>query len=158
MGKIASGALVLVFLMSCRATIISHDEDMAAKSAIEFSKIAFIQHDVQHSYSLLSDAAKKMIPFEKYSQVFFQMHPSLYPLSLTAEEFEPMPGQKGMNIFLYGENGSEKFFYRVTVEGTAGTGYKVSGIYRGNGPHPPSKLRQKLRMGYSTLKHGNALQ
>jgi hypothetical protein len=74
----------------------------------------------------------------------------LYPISLTAEEFEPMPGQKGMNIFLYGENESEKFFYRLTMEGTTGMGYEVSGIYRGSGPYPPSKSRQRLKAAYST--------
>ncbi|MBM3212679.1 hypothetical protein FJZ33_10690 [Candidatus Poribacteria bacterium] len=150
MRKILFATFALASLIGCTATVISHDEDMAAKSAIAFSKVALVQHDIQNGYSLLSDNAKKTISFEKYSQVLSQMHPSLYPLSLTAEEFEPMPGQKGMNIFLYGENGSEKFFYRCTMEGTAGTGYKVSGIYRGNGPYPPSKLRQKLKTAYST--------
>lgn len=150
MRKIMLGTSALLFLMSCTAKVISHDEDMAAKSAIEFSKVALVQHDIQNGYSLLSENAKKRISFEKYSQVFSQMHPSLYPISLTAEEFEPMPGQKGMNIFLYGENGSEKFFYRLTMEGTTGTGYKVSGIYRGSGPYPPSKLRQTLKTAYST--------
>jgi hypothetical protein len=150
MKMIISVTLALAFVTSCTASVISHDEDMAAKTAIEFSKVALVQHNIQNGYSLMSENAKKTVSLEKYSQVFSQMHPSLYPLSLTAAEFEPMPGQKGMNIFLYGENGSEKFFYRFTMEGTAGTGYKVSGIYRGNGPYPSSKLRQKLKVSYST--------
>ncbi len=150
MRRTMSGTLACAILMSCTATVISHDEDMAAIRAIEFSRVALIQHDIQNGYSLLSDNARKTISFEEYSKAFSQMHPSLYPLSLTAEEFEPMPGQKSMNIFLYGENGSEKFFYRVTMEGIARTGYKVFRIYRGNGPYPPSKLRQKLKTTYST--------
>ena len=150
MKKIGFTALALVFLISCTTTIISHDVDMAAKSAIEFSKVALIKHDIQNSYTLLSDNMKKTIPLEKYSQVISQIHPSLFPLSLTAEEFEPIPGQKGMNIFLHGENGPEKFYYRFVMEGTAETGYRVSGIFRGNGPAPPSKLRQKLKSAYST--------
>jgi hypothetical protein len=150
MREIMAGAFALVFLMSCTATAISHDEDMAAKSAVEFAKVALIEHDIQSSYSLLSENAKKMISFEKYSQAIAQTHPSLYPKSLTADEFEPMPGQKSMYIFLHGENGSEKFYYRFTMEGTARTGYKVLGIYRGDGPYPPSRRRQKLKTPYST--------
>jgi hypothetical protein len=142
--------LIFMFLISCTATIISHDEDMAAKSAIEFAKVAIVQHDIPKGYAMLSDNFKKTITIDKYAQVISQIHPSLYPLSLTAEEFEPIPGQKGMNIFLYGENGSEKFYYRLVMEGTAETGYRVLGIYRGNGPAPPSKLRQKLKSAYST--------
>lgn len=150
MGVSIFAALALVSLISCTATLLSHDVDMAARSAVEFSKVALVQRDIQKGYFLLSDNAKKNISFENFSQVISQMHPSLYPLSLTAEEFEPIPGQKGMNIFLYGENGSEKFFYRLIMEGTAETGYKVSGILRGNGPYPSSTLRQKLKTAYST--------
>jgi hypothetical protein len=142
--------LILMFLISCSATIISHDEDMAAKSAIDFAKVAIVQHDISKGYAMLSDNFKKTITIDKYTQVMSQIHPSLYPLSLTAVEFEPIPGQKGMNIFLYGENGPEKFYYRLVMEGTAATGYRVLGIYRGNGPAPPSKLRQKLKSAYST--------
>jgi hypothetical protein len=53
MRKIMLGTLALFFLMSCTATVISHDEDTAAKSAIEFSKVALVQHDIQNGYSLL---------------------------------------------------------------------------------------------------------
>ena len=150
MRRIISAISAFVFLISCNVTVISHDEDMAAKSAIEYARVALVKQDIQNSYSLLSDSVKKTVSFEKHFQVLSNIHPFLYPISLAAEEYEPIPGQKGMNIFLYGENGSEKFFYRVIMEGTARTGYKASGIYRGNGPFPPSKLRKKLMIAYST--------
>jgi hypothetical protein len=149
MKKIIVCITVIVFFTNCSGSVIGHDEDMAAKSAIQFAKIAIVQHDIQNGYSLLSENAKKTITLEKYSEVFSQMHPASYPLSLTADEFEPIPGQKGINIFLHGESGAEQFYYRLTMEGTAGNGYKVSGLYRGNGPYPPSKLRQKLKTAYS---------
>jgi hypothetical protein len=150
MRKILATAFALVFLMSCTMTPISHDEEMAAKSAVEFAKVALIEHDSQNGYSLLSESAKKAISFEKYSQALAQVHPSSYPKSLTADEFEPMPGQKSIYIYVHGENGSEKFYYRFTMEGTARTGYKVLGIYRGDGPYSPSKRIQKLKTPYST--------
>ncbi len=153
MRKIVSATLVLVFLIGCTVTAIYHDEDMAAKSAIEFARLAFVKQDIQNSYSLISDNAKKTVTLEKHSQALSKMHPSLYPISLTAEEYEPILGKKGikgMNVFLYGENGSGKFFYRLIMEGTAQTGYKVFGVYRGNGPYPSSKMRKKLKTTYST--------
>jgi hypothetical protein len=150
MRKIISATFALVFLISCTITAIYHDEDMAAKSAIEFAGLAFVKQDIQKSYTLISDNAKTTVSLEKHSQALSKMHPSLHPISLTAEEYEPILGKKGMNVFLYGENGSEKFFYRLIMEGTAQTGYKVFGIYRGNGPYPPSKLRKKLKTTYST--------
>jgi hypothetical protein len=127
MKKIISATFTLVFLTSCTVTVISHDEDMAAKSAIEYARVALVKQDIQNSYSLISDNAKKTVSFENYSQVLSKIHTSLYPISLTAEEYEPIPGKKGMDIFLYGENGSEKFYYRVIMEGTAQAGYKVYG-------------------------------
>lgn len=145
-----SAIVAIALLANCSGSVISHDEDMAAKSAIHFAKVAIVQHDIQNGYSLLSENIKKSTPIEKYSEVLTQMHPASYPLSLTADEFEPIPGQRGMNILLHGENGAEQFYYRLTMEGTAGTGYKVAGLYRGNGPYPPSKLKQKLKTAYST--------
>jgi hypothetical protein len=137
-------------LANCSGSIISHDEDMAAKSAIQFALVAFVQHDAPNGFFLLSENAKKSIPVEKFSEALSQMHPLQYPLSVTAVEFEPIPGQKGMNILLHGANGAEQFYYRLMMEGTAGTGYKVAGFFRGNGPYPGSKLKQKLKTTYST--------
>ncbi len=138
------------FLANCSGPAISHDEDMAANSAIQFARVAIVQHDMQNGYALLSDKMRKKVTLEEYTNIVHQMHSTSYPLFLSADEFEPIPGQKGMNIFLHGDNGTEQFYYRMTVEGTAGTGYKVVGFSRRNSPYPPSKLKQKFRTSYST--------
>lgn len=49
-----------------------------------------------------------------------------------------------MNIFLMGDNPDENFYYRLVMEGTASTGYKVAGIFRGNKRYPDSADKKKL--------------
>ncbi len=136
--------IAIALLTNCKFYYISHNQHKAAKSAMEFAEMALIQRDFHKGYSLLSDNFKQAYSFEKFSQLITELHPSLYPLSVTAEEYEPIFGQKAMNIFLYGENGSKKFYYRFVMEGTKLMGYQVAGIFRANGPYPPSKIRQKL--------------
>jgi len=92
MRKIVLVTLVLLFLVSC-VIVIRHDQDMAAKSAIEFAKVALVQHDIQNGYFLLSDNLKKEISLEEYSQVISQMHPSSYPIWLTVKNMNPYQGK-----------------------------------------------------------------
>ena len=92
----------------------------------------------------LSDGMKAHFSFEQFKELVAKMHPSNYPTKVQSTEFEPMPGQKAMNIFLVGEHGEEKFYYRFTMEGVKETDYKVSGLWRGQGPYPPSKMRKTL--------------
>ena len=131
-------------MIGCRTTVISHDEHLAAKAAQRFSEVTFIQNNIPSSYSMLSESAKRLFTAEKLQQINSQMHPAARPVTVKATEFEPIPGQRAMNIFISGENGQEKFYYRITMEGTAQTGYAPSGFYRGNGPYPVSALRQKM--------------
>ena len=132
-------------LISCSSMIISHDEDLAASRAVEFIETAFIKKDLDKGYTLLSANSKRYINFEQFKEMRNKMHPTSFPANVHATDFEPIPGQKGMNIFLTGANGSDSFYYRLGMEGTAQTGYMVSGVYRGNGPYPPSNLWQKLK-------------
>lgn len=153
MKKSVIGISAFVCLIACSVTYYHHDEDKAAKSAIEFAQVAFVQHDSQKSYSLLPDCMQKEYSFEAYQQSISKMHPSLYPIYLTALEYEPMAGpdiDKYVNIFLYGENGSEKFYYRLLMKGTAEKGYEVWGFFRRGDSYPPSNSRQKLKNRYST--------
>jgi hypothetical protein len=154
MKKIVIGISAFVCLIACSVTYYHHNEDKAAKSAIEFAQVAFVQHDNQKGYSLLPDFVQKESSLEAYSKFISRMHPSLYPLSLNALEYEPMAGPDidKVNIFLYGENGSEKFYYRLLMKGTAEKGYEVWGFFRRGDPYPPSNSRQKLKNWYSTKK------
>lgn len=145
MKKIVLYSAIGLFFISCKPkiSIIYHDEDMAADRALEFAQVAFVQKDYAKAYLLLSRDAKT--PFRKFESVIGEIHPNRFPNVIRAVEFEPMPGQKAMNIFLYGENAGEEFYYRVVMEGTKETDYRVFDFYRGNGPYPPSKLRRGLK-------------
>lgn len=67
------------------------------------------------------------------------MHPKTFPSRVSATEYEPMPGQKSMLIYLQGSGSGEEFYYRLVMAGDASSGYRVSGLYRGSQPYPPSK-------------------
>jgi hypothetical protein len=137
--------LTLVGCGSPSVSVLTHDEDQAAVGAEEFAKVAFVQHDYQKAYSYLWDETKKHLSLEQVTEIIKTTHTSGYPSQVFAAEFEPMPGQTAMNIFLRGKNEKEEFFYRLVMEGTKEKGYKVSGFYRGSGPYPPSKLRMALK-------------
>jgi len=55
-----------------------------------------------------------------------------------------MSGEKAIYIFLTGENSGEDFYYKLTMEGTAATDYRVSILDRGSGPYPPSNEKQQI--------------
>lgn len=135
-------ALFLGF--TAQINVYNHEPDMAAKQADSFAYIAFIKHEFENAYSKLSDGMKAHVSFGQFKEVITKMHPSKYPVKVRSIEFEPVPGQKAMNIFLFGEAGEEKFYYRFLMEGVKETDYKVSGVWRGNGPYPPSKMRKPL--------------
>lgn|SRR5574341_27370 len=150
MRKTLLSVIGFALLVSCSTLITCHDENRAANKAILFAKVTLLQHNLKDGYLFLSDNFKEKFTFEKFSQLISELHPSLYPLWITAEGFGPIPGQKAMNIFLHGENGLEKFYYRFVMEGTSGTGYTVSGIFRSKKPYLESKLKRKLRRPIST--------
>jgi len=155
---IRASALIGVFLLTACGSIIAHDEDMAAKKALEFAKLAFISHDAQSSYPLVSDETRGTLPADKFAEVLGKLHPTGYPTTITATQFEPVPGQKSLSIILLGENASEKFFYRLVMVGTAPAGYTVGGLFRSNRAYEGSpqihgaKLLQPLKAGYTVAE------
>ena len=129
-------------LMSC-AESVKHDEFLAGKRAVEFAQVAFVKRDVERAYALLSDGAKSYVPFEKFKDTLLRMHPSLHPTSVTATEYEPMPGEKALYIYITGETSGEPLQYTLTMLGTAATDYKVSRFIRGNSSYLPSTPEKK---------------
>ncbi len=136
----------LCFFLTCIGcvNIITHEEKDAAKEASMFSNLAFINQDYEKAYSILSEQSKASGTLEQFKQTILSMHPSGFPQKVTATEFEPIPGQKAMNIFLIGENEKEKFYYRLVMIGTKQSGYKTGSFVRGNMKPPSSKLRKTL--------------
>jgi hypothetical protein len=132
-----------VGVMSCMETI-KHDESSARKKAEEFARVAFVKQDVENGYALLADGTKRYVSQEQFKAVLSKLHPKAFPKTVAALEYEPMPGEKAIYVFLTGENSGEHFYYRLTMEGTATTGYKVLRLDRAGQPYPSSNERKRF--------------
>ncbi len=133
-------ALTCCILTSC-LNIIAHNEDDAAKAATKFAQTAFVARDYPKAHNLLASRFRSYISIDKLTETIAQMHPKSFPSKVTATEFEPMLGQRGMNIFVKGEGEGEDFYYRLAMEGDAPSSYRVAGLFRGNGPNPSTNKR-----------------
>jgi hypothetical protein len=116
--------LLTLALASCAGTV-KHDETLAAKRAIEFAQFVFIDKNFAKGYELLSDGGKRHLSLEKFKETLTRMHPRSFPTKVTATEFQPMPGEKAIWIYLAGQNTEEQFQYRLTMEATDTGDYRV---------------------------------
>ncbi|HEY7716577.1 MAG TPA: hypothetical protein VIE90_18835 [Candidatus Binatia bacterium] len=123
-------AVLTIAVVSC-AESVKHDEVAAAKTALDFARTVFLEKNPQKGYEMLSQGGKRHVPLDKFRQTIAAMHPRNYPTKVTALEFEPMAGEKAIYVFLTGRNEDQQFSYRVTLEGTAATGYKVLKVDQG---------------------------
>jgi hypothetical protein len=139
---------LLVASTDCTFHASKQDPERAATSAVEFAKAALINRDFDKAYSLLDSEVQSNASKETFAKILSEMNSKGSPIVITATEFEPIPGQEGMNIYLNGEAGSEKFHYRVLMKGNGEAGYKPAGILRGW--YAPSNSRQPLQIKRST--------
>ena len=126
-----------------------HDPDMAAFTAILFAKEAFIDLNQPDAYDFLSEEMKRRTSLDQYIILIGRMHPKAFPHQLTATEYEQTPGKEALFIWLYGEKGEEKFYYKLMMEGIAASGYKVGEMIRVVKPSA-SSLRKSLPVTRST--------
>jgi hypothetical protein len=136
-------APLFIAVIAC-AKGVDHDENLAAQRASEFTDVAFVKRDVTNSYPLLSDAAKRYVPIDKFKETIDRLHRGTYPTSIVATEYEPMSGENAIYIYLSGENSTERFYYTVTMEGSARSDYRVSRFTRS--ADPAASYGQKKRL------------
>jgi hypothetical protein len=142
-----SRMMVLLLLVMCgcfKVNKFSHSPAMAARQAQQFARKAFIERDLTTAYGLLAQNARSDVSYEQFRGEIVKMHPKQYPAFVKAVEYERIPGQKQMNIYLIGEAGDEKFYYRCVMEGTLESGYQVSAVWRNDSPYPPNASVQVL--------------
>ena len=137
-------ALALGSVAGCKAHVLHHDQHVAAKEAETFLRHAVVEQDFAAAHGMLREDARQRVSEAALADAVKQQHVNGYPTSVRAIEYEPVPGQAAIQIFLLGENSSEKFYYRVPLVGTVDSGYSPDGVYRGTGPYPSSSLRQRL--------------
>ena len=140
-----SSIVITIALSGClQVNKFNHQPTMAGAKAQQFANAAFVQRDFPAAYNQLSQAMRKQLSFEQFTDLLSKMHPSKYPSSVQATDYEPLMGQRGMNIYLVGHNDDQQFHYRFFMEGTKETDYTVGGLWRGDGPYPPSNMRKRL--------------
>jgi hypothetical protein len=123
---------------------VEHDPAGAGKKAEEFAQVAFVRQDIENGYGLLADGTRRYVSREQFKQVLAKLHPRAYPKNVKASEYEPMAGEKAIYIFLTGENSGERFYYRLTLEGSATTPYRILRLDRSTEPYPSSSDKKKL--------------
>lgn len=133
-------SIILGSLTSC-VSIIHHDQDMAAEAARAFAQAAFVDRDDAKARELLSPSLARELTPGKFPEAIARLHPKSFPTRVKATDYEPMMGQRAMMIYLKGANDEEDFHYRFVMEGDSTSGYRVAGIFRGGGPHPPTSRR-----------------
>lgn len=124
--------------VACSINVIVHDEQAAAATAGKFADLAFVKSEYASARALFSPELEQAVSAEKFADTVDTMHPKARPTEVKATEFEPLPGQRAMNIYLKGMRDGEAFYYRLLMVGDKGAGYKVQGLWRGPGPYPPS--------------------
>lgn len=115
---------VIALLVSC-AKSTPHDENLAAKRAIEFAQVALIDKNFDQGYELLAAGGKRHLSLDKFKETVTRLHPRGFPTKITAKEYQPMPGENAMWIYLIGQNSEDQFQYRLTMEATGTGDYKV---------------------------------
>jgi len=139
--------IALCLAASCSikiVNVIKHNQNDASKVADKFANLAFIKSDYAAAYNLIDPELQKTVSVERLKDEVAKMHPNDRPASLQAIEYEPIPSQHAMNIYLKGTLDKTEFFYRLLMTGDQESGYKVGGFFRGKGPYPPAVLRKPL--------------
>ena len=124
---VRSPALVLALsalALSC-AESVKHDQDLAGKRAIEFVQAVLIEKNFAKGYDLLDAGGKRHISRDKLEETITRLHPRGYPARVTAKEYEPMPGENAIWIYLVGQNSEDQFQYRATMKADGNGDYKV---------------------------------
>lgn len=139
--------LVVVLLAAAPACVFRasrQDPEKAAVRAVEFAQAALVDRDVDKAYALLDAEAQSNVPRERFAEVIADMNSDTEVTAVSATEFGPIPGKDLINIYLTGESGHDKLYYRVPMRGNEEKGYKPVGILRRN--DSPSESRQPLQV------------
>ena len=137
--------LLVAFVMGLIACVpsIEHNPELAGKRAVEFAQVALVRRDSEKAYLLLADKTKGYVPLANFKETLARLYPAARPIRVKATEYEPMPGEKAIYIYIIAETAGEQLQYTLTMEGTAATDYKVSKITRGGSSYLPSTSGKK---------------
>ena len=135
--------LIVILALGGCADKYEHNPNLAAKTAEEFALLAFVKQDYDGAYALLADGTRRYVSAAQFKQTLTKNQAESKPAKVVAKEYELIGGEKAMYVFLTVNNGSDQFSFRITMEGTADSGYKVLRFDHG-GLNLPSRERKKL--------------
>jgi hypothetical protein len=137
--------MALTLFINCTAYYIKHNPKQALSQALSFSTKSFVNQNYSEAYKLLRKDISPDFTVEKFKELVVGMHPSSeFPKGIIPIEYEVIPGQKQINVYLYGESPNEKHYYCIVMIGTEDLGYSVSELYRRGEPFPNPESRIKI--------------
>ena len=153
MKKVVLYSAMVLLVVGCKGkTKVGRDErNMAFDRALDFAEAAFFQRDYKKAYLLVSEDCNAT--FEEFSSGIEKIHPKDFPVIVRATEYEAVPGEEKIKIFLHGKGDDEEFYYRFVMEGTKEANYKVFSLVRADGPYPPSELRERLKTIFPVIRY-----
>lgn len=137
------GTIFLLVCFGC-AEKYEHDPNGAAQKAEAFAALAWTKQDYDGAYAMLAEGTRRHVSLPQFTQTVAKDQSTVKPGRIVAREYEPMAGEKAIYIYLTSEEGGAPSSYRITMEGTAATGYTVLRFDRGAGFSLPGAPRKKL--------------
>ncbi len=146
-------ALILAVLMAgCTFNVnaIHHDELKAIDTANHFF-LNLIKGNYKDAYdNQTNDRFKQVTPPKKFNSDMEElMHSYGAPTKASYDYFQPVPGQKAIQLFYnvnHRQEGTVQYIFYL--EGDAEAGYKISGFRAGKkGKNPPPYVISNARMG-----------
>lgn len=120
-------ALLIVMIATVACEDYSHDENLAAKHALEFAEVTFVQQNFDKGYLLMGDRARAYVPMDKFKETVLSLHRNGYPTKIEVVGAYPIKGEKVVKVELKGiGNADAGFNYSLTMNGTAQAGYRVA--------------------------------
>jgi hypothetical protein len=136
-----------------KKNVMSQQKDIAAKKALEFVDISLVKQDFIAGYEFLDEKTKLGNSVEQFKDNIIKLHSGIFPESIEATDYEPIPEWDGIKIYLCGKNDDKKFYYMITMAGfykpTAGgmmeKDYKISDVELSPNPYSDNELRHSLK-------------
>ena len=133
-----------IVLGSCSINFIQHDQNKAKSVAEEFGNSAFVRRDYSKAFPLLRLDRASDFTVSSLEKMVEEMYPHYeFPNSVHATEYEIVPSQKVVNVYLKGVSDAKIQFYCIVLAGDQADGYKVTEFYRREKPFPSTNLPRK---------------
>ncbi len=138
----------MLFLAGCgvapQARVMNHSPSAAAAVAQRYVDLLIVQQDANAAYELVDADARSRVSSATLQESVAKAPGHGQVTSVRAVEYQPVPGQPAMDIFLTGSAGGSSFYYAVRVSGTMDEGYLVNDLWIEPEPFPASELRETL--------------